>query len=143
MIEEYRLDKTELPILPCPHDCEIKDVNYDDSFLTFVFEDDISQYDSIQHIRPQSVSLIIRYHLIHPDLVIYRAIQHVTRWGKRFGRIGYYLVDNNYLKMTDKLEYLGHWIDYKSILIVLCSEDCGSIIVNAAVDYVEYEWIDN
>ena len=142
MTEIYRLDKSELPFLPCPHDCEIKEVNYDDSFLTIVFEDDISQHDSIQHIRPQSDSLIIRYHFIYPDFSTYRSIRHFTHLGKRYGRWGYYLVDNSELKKTEKLEYLGQKIDYRSILIELSRRDGRSILIDAAVDSVEYEWID-
>ena len=140
MIEEYRLDKTELPILPCPHDCVINEVRFDDSHLTFVFENHISQHDSIQRIRPQSDSLIIRYHCRY--FSTYRSIRHYTHLGKRYGRWGYYLVDNSELKKTEKLEYLGQRIDYKSILIELSRRDGRSILIDAAVDYVEYEWID-
>lgn len=146
MIEQYKLDGDTYPLLPCPHDCEIKEVKYDDSFLTIVFEDDISQHDSIQHIRPQSVSLIIRYHLLFPDLSTYRSIRHITRFGKRFGKFGYYLVDNHELKKTKThaVRYIGQRIDYKSILIELelFRRNCESILIDAAVDYVEYEWID-
>lgn len=144
MIETYRLDQTELPILPCPHDCVIKKIAFDDSYITFVFEEHISLHESIQHIRPQSDSLIVRYHLIAPDFLTYRAIRHATRLGKRFGNEGYHLVDNRELKESVKfrLEYLGQRIDFKTILVELCREDCVSILVDAAVDSIEYEWID-
>ncbi|MBQ3356666.1 MAG: hypothetical protein IJG45_06075 [Oscillospiraceae bacterium] len=71
MIEEYKLYGDTLPFLPCPHDCVIKNVEFDDTHLTFIFDDHISLHDSIQHIRPQSKSLIIRYHLIYPYLSKY------------------------------------------------------------------------
>lgn len=142
MLEEFRLDKTELPHLPCPHDCVVNKVEFDDSHLIFVFEKHISLHDSIQYLRPQSDSLIIRYHLLYPDFSTYRSIRHVTRLGKRFGRSGFHLVDNRELKKPEELEYLWQKIDYKSILIGLSRRDGRSILIDAAADYVEYEWID-
>lgn len=41
-----------------------------------------------------------------------------------------------------RLEYLYHNVGYQSIIIKLCSEGTGFIIIDAEADYVELEWIE-
>ena len=142
MIEKYQFDKEELPTLPCPHDCVIEKVEINESFIIFYFDNNISQYDSIQYLRPGSESLIIRYHLDDPFFTVYKSISHITRLGKRFGRHGYYEVKNDTLMKQVKynLEFLYQDVSYKSVLIRLYGK--SSILIHAWVDYVEYEWIE-
>ena len=144
MIEKYRLDGKALPILPCPHDCEIKKVDYDETQIILFFEKDLARHESILHIRPQTDSLIIRYHLSDADFFTYKSIRHVTWLGRRFGKDGYYSVDNCELKKKAKydLNYLDHKVNCDSITIELWSWDAGSIIIDARVDSIEYEWIE-
>lgn len=64
MNELYRLDTEALPFIPTPHDCVIKTILVEDNnqCISFVFEDDISEYDSIANQRPKAKSLVIKYH---------------------------------------------------------------------------------
>jgi hypothetical protein len=61
--------------------------------------------------------------------------------GKRFGKRGYYEIKNEWLLRPSKydLEFLYQYLAYRSIIIELWR--CGSIIIDASVDYIEYEWI--
>ena len=88
MIETYRLDEKSLPVLPCPHDCVIKRVIIDESFIVFRFENNIGCHDSISRLRSESESLIIRYHLCDPCFLTYKQIKHTTGIGKRFRKDG-------------------------------------------------------
>ena len=116
MKETYYLNKETLPTIPVPHDCVVKDIQLKDQTLIFVFEDNISSHDSIQAIRPNAKSLIIRYHLTEEDGF------SVYEWRKpgRFSRKdGYYrLMDNSQLfAFAGHLEYLYHNVGYCSIII--------------------------
>ena len=139
MIEKYFLNDDKLPNLPTPHDCIVEKVSFDEEFLVFTFEKDISSYDSIKHINPNFYSLIIRYHLIDPLFDTYKWKLHTSL----FGREGYVLIDNK--KLTDiakshKLEYLYQNVGYQSIIIKLFQD--GHIMIDVQVDYIEYEWIE-
>ena len=140
MKEIFYLNKDILPTIPVPHDCVIKDIQIGGQHLTFVFEDDISYHDSIKFIAPEAKSLIIRYHLTDDDSF------SVYKWRKprKFSlKKGYYAcLDNSRLSKPskDKIEYLYHNVGFSSIIIKLFSG--GMVIVDAEVDYVEYEWIE-
>ena len=141
MIETYRLDEKTLPALPDPHDCVIKSITIDESFIVFRFENNIVSHDSISYFRPESDCLIIRYHLCDPCFFTYYQIKHTTVIGKRFGKHGYYEVENEFLLRPSKfdLEFLYQNISYNSIIIKLWRR--RGIIIDASVDYIEYEWI--
>ena len=134
----YYLNQDVLPAMPVPHDCIIKSIALEGESLVFSFADDISRYDSVRHIRPDAKSLIIRYHLIDEVYSLYRFVNP----GKIFFREGAYkgLPQDALFRLADgKLEYLYHFVSYESIIIKMYSE--REIILDADVDYVEYEWI--
>lgn len=141
MKEIFYLNKETLPTIPVPHDCVVEKFQIDGQYLTFTFESDISYHDSIKEIAPKAKSLIIRYHLTDKDSF------SVYKWKKpnKFsrGKGCYVCLDN--LQLTkpskNKIEYLYHNIGYSSIIIKLFSEEI--IIIDADVDYLEYEWIEN
>ena len=138
MKELYYLNQDVLPAMPVPHDCIIKSIALEGESLVFSFADDISRYDSVRHIRPDAKSLIIRYHLIDEVYSLYRFVNP----GKIFFREGAYkgLPQDALFRLADgKLEYLYHFVSYESIIIQMYSE--REIILDADVDYVEYEWI--
>lgn len=124
--------------MPVPHDCIIKSIALEGESLVFSFADDISRYDSVRHIRPDVKSLIIRYHLVDEVYELYKFVNP----GKIFFREGAYkgLPQDALFRLADgKLEYLYHFVSYESIIIKMYSE--REIILDADVDYVEYEWI--
>ena len=149
MNDLYRLDAEVLPWLPNPHDCVIKNilVDRDNQCISFVFEDDISEYDSIAFSRPDVKSLVIKYHFYNTtdDYVL-------LKWVKpsllhRYG--GWKYLCDEYIKngkhdallklMKYDLEYKTHHVAYKSIIIELWADT--SIVLQLDVDTVEYEWI--
>ena len=142
MIEKYYLNSDVLPNLPTPHDCVIEAVTIDKDYLVFTFEKDIAQYDSISSINPNFYSLIIRYHLVDSLFYTYKWKSHTTL----FGPEGFVLIENKkFISMSkgDKLEYLYHNVGYQSIIVKLFqSRKGGFIIVDAEVDFIEYEWIE-
>ncbi len=138
-IERYYLNAEVLPNLPTPHDCVIETVSFEKDFLVFTFEKDISSHDSIKHINPNLYSLIIKYHLVDPLFHTYKWKLHTSL----FGPEGYVFIDNKKLidiSKKNKLEYLYHNIGYESILLKLYQN--GNIIIDAQVDFIEYEWIE-
>ena len=140
MIERYDLNTDALPTLPTPHDCIVTRMQQEDQFIVFYFENDISGRDSIKAIHPQAKTLIIRYHLTK-----YREFTfHKWYRGIRL------LFPSGFYKQIDKpnldklvlprLEYLYHHVSYCSIITTLFSD--GYMILDANVDYVEFEWIE-
>ena len=139
MAEIYYLNGNILPTIPVPHDCVIKKVRLENQHIIFEFENDISYYDSIKNSKPEVKSLIIKYHLLDDgDFSVYK-------WKKPSGFLNkngrYNCMDNNTItKLSDsRLEYLYHYIGYRSIIIELFSN--SSIILAAYVDYIKFEWI--
>ena len=137
MTETYYLNGNLLPTIPVPHDCVIKKVRVENQHIIFEFEDDISYFDSIKNFKPEVRSLIIKYHLLNDgDFSIYK-------WKKPSGLFNkngrYDCVNNNTILSDSRLEYLYHYVGYRSIIIKLFSN--GFIIIDADVDHIEYEWI--
>ena len=58
MKEQYYLNGESLPTIPVPHDCIIKNVRLKNQCIEFVFEDDISNYDSIKHYNNEELNKI-------------------------------------------------------------------------------------
>lgn len=147
MKEVYYLNKETLPRIPVPHDCFIKEVTLKDGFLEFKFEDDINLHDSIQAIKPEAKSLIIRYHLIYDldDIDITMLESMTYHWWARdpYAHKCHYRVFD-YTKLPEltkdgSLSYNAHYVNYNAMFIRLCSR-C-SIHIELFADYVEYEWI--
>ena len=141
MKETYYLNKETLPKIPAPHDFVIKRISVKDRCIVFEFEDDISYHDSIQYLKPEAKSLIVTYHLAY-DADDYAIFKERSR-GLFRKRVYYQQLDNSAITgLTGgkfKLTYLYHNVDYCSIITKLFSG--GYIILDADVDYVEYEWI--
>ncbi len=146
MKEQYNLSTDSLPTIPVPHDCVIKTIIIDKArqCISFVFEDDISGYDSIADTHPGAKSLIIKYHFYNDieDYQLYKMMRPTL-----FLRNGGYKCLADYpknheelLKLTKyNLEYLYHYVAYKAIIIVLWAET--HIVLKLDVDTIEYEWI--
>ena len=139
MAETYFLNGNTLPTIPVPHDCVIKKVRLENQHIIFEFEDDISCYDSIKNFKPGAKSLIVKCHLLNDgDFSIFQW-EKPSGFSNKNGR--YNCVDNHTItKLSDsRLEYLYHYVGYRSIIIKLFSN--GSIIIDADVDYIEFEWV--
>ena len=136
MIEKYFLNGESLPTIPVPHDCVIKHIRLKEQCIEFVFEDDISYHDSIKNLGVSFKSLKVKYHLVNEDDF------SLCKWENPSDDF-YRRLDNRELTELTKekyaLEYLYHYVGYSSIIIKLFAN--GEILLDALVDYVEYEWI--
>ncbi len=139
MSEIYDLNKEALPTIPTPHDCVVKEIRREGQALVFLFEDDIFYHESIQFIHPTARSLIIRYHLTEKDAF---SVYHWEKPGKFSRKDGCYRrLDNEELfKIAGRMDYLSQNIGHRSIIIQLSADDI--VILDACVDYLEYEWIE-
>ena len=131
MKEIFYLNKNELPTLPYIHDCVIKEIELNDEYLIFKFEDDISDYDSI--LNKNYKSLIIKYHLIE-NLFVYKS-------KRLFNKEYYYLLEDNKINKLKDLEYLYQYVDFYSLIIKIV-RGRDYYIFDLDVDYIEYEWIE-
>ena len=147
MKEQYSLSADILPWIPIPHDCVIKTIliDKDKQCISFVFEDDISGYDSVAYTHPGAKSLIIKYHF-YSDIEDYELNKMMKR--TLFLRNGGYKCLTDYkkgnheelLKLTKyNLEYLHHYVAYKELIIVLWAKT--EIVLKLGVDTIEYEWL--
>ena len=139
MKEIYYLNKETLPTICVPHDCVIKDIQMKDQTLIFIFEDDISSRDSIRAIHPNAKSLIIRYHLTEENGFSVYEWKKTGRFSRKDGcyrRLG----NSRLFAYAGHLEYLYHNVGYCSIIIKLFAD--SGVILDAYVDYLEYEWIE-
>ena len=154
----YYLNKDVMPTIPVPHDCVVKEILLDDvetgctdvetlraTSLRFVFENDITYHDSIKSICPNSdfKSLIIKFHLLDDIHDISMFVKNKTN---RYHPTSLYkeifLSEDKYALLNlpkNRLEYLSHNVGYCSIIVKFWSK--RSIILDMAVDYVEFEWI--
>lgn len=138
MKEVYHLNKSELPTIPVPHDCIIRNISVEGHCIIFVFEEDISYHDSIKCIRPNARTLTVKYHLTDDNAYsLYK--QQKTIPGRR---IQYKAVDGSDIVSLAKrrLEYLYHYVGYSSIIIKLFSG--RAIVLEADVDHIEFEWVE-
>ena len=142
MLERYNLHEKQLPTIPTPHDGIIKKVSIENQFIIFEFEDDISYHDAIKYIKPEAKSLIIKYHLLNEDdFTFYKWHQPHRLLQKLFRSNGYYkeISAEKIIHKYSDIEYLYHNLGYCSIITQLFDE--GNIVLQADVDYVEFEWI--
>lgn len=137
MTEKFYLNGDTVPTIPTPHDCVIKQIEYDTEYLTFKFEDDISAYDSIKSIHPSAKSLIIRIHLLDPELYVYK-----QKYSKLMRREIFYEVDNKKLTSLPKkpLEYISHTVGFTTLIIRLFQN--GGYMFDICADFIEFEWIE-
>lgn len=143
MKEKYYLNTNTLPTIPVPHDCIVKEIQLINDSLVFVFEDNISNNDSIKCIMPNAKSLIVKFHLVNDtsDVSLYMK----TKPGKLLHKPAVYKeIDiskrcNKLIHLPDnRLEYMYHNIGYCSIIVQLWAS--SSIVMNITADYVEYDW---
>jgi len=139
MKETYYLNRETLPTIHVPHDCVVQEIRMENQALVFLFEDHISDHESIQAIHPTAKSLIIRYHLTEEDSF------SVYQWRKPQNSSQengcYQCLDNVQLfQFAGHIEYLYHNVGYCSIIIKLCADN--EVILDANADYLEYEWIE-
>ena len=146
MKETYDLKGDSLPTIPVPHDCVIRKILLKDQCLEFHFEDNISERDSIRFYKPDAKSLIIRYHFADDpdDYSLYKWVKPNRLLSRLFNKDGHYIrLKNSVLpKLTEgkkPLEYLYHNVGYCSIITKLFLHD--TIILDAMIDTVEFEWI--
>lgn len=142
MIEQYNLNGKSLPSIPMPHDCVVKKMSINNQFIVFEFEDDISYHDAIEFIKPEAKSLIIKYHLLNEwDFTFYKWNQP-HRWLQKLFRLKGCYKEISAEELTHDfkdIEYLYHNIGYCSIITQLFAD--SNIVIQADVDYVEFEWI--
>ena len=132
----YYLDKTEWPTIPIPHDCIVKGISLSDDSLILGFEQEISTYDSIQHICPNAKSLTIKIHLIDTFDIYQMEIRKFPKFRKLYVELDFNKLVN--LVKQKRVEYLYHYISYQSLIVNLY---CGAnIILDLRTDYIEYIW---
>lgn len=92
-VETFNLIGQQLPTIPVPHDCVIKEIALDEGWLILSFEDDLSYHESIKCIHPNARTLTIKFHMIgEPYLELYAYEQrnyenvYVQRKTKRYLR---------------------------------------------------------
>ena len=145
MTETYQLNENSLPVMPCPHDCGIREIRLEGRELAFIFEDDISRHESIRYLKPEARSLVIRYHLAcdPEDDFLCRVSAAKVRTGKG----SYQFLDSG--KVTgivpagSVLDYIDHYVTslgscMRIVIIIAGGEE---YLISAYVDSVEYEWI--
>ena len=140
MKKTYYLNKDVLPTIPVPHDCIIKKIRIEHKWLIFTFGNDTSYYDSVRKLSPNIRNLILKYHLSNPeDFSVYKCSKTL----KRILNKECYIRQNT-RKITKlprkRLEYLYHNVGYCSIITKLHSD--ASVMIDAGVDYLVYEWIE-
>lgn len=139
MQEIYHLNGDTLPTIPVPHDCVIDNITFENQYIIFTFEHDISYHDSIKYIKPDAKSLVIKFHLADECFGLYKWHKPI----KVFASKGFYkCVDSSELfNLTSKkykLEYLYHYVAYQSLIIEMYAST--TIRLELTVDYVEFYW---
>ncbi len=139
MTEIYYLNGDTLPTIPTPHDCVIDKVDIDEEYVVFTFEQYINYHDSIQAIKPNAKSLVMKFHLADSCLDIYER----RKPNRIFAKNGYYRAIDTaaFLKIAEsdcKLEYLYHYVAYQSLIVELCAKT--TIRLELTTDRVEFYW---
>ena len=137
-VETFNLIGQQLPTIPVPHDCVIKEIALDEGWLILSFEDDLSYHESIKCIHPNARTLTIKFHMIgEPYLELYAYEQrnyenvYVQRKTKKIFTI---------VKESRKLEYIGHHVAFGSMIIELCANQL--YIIELQADDIVYEWME-
>lgn len=145
MKEIFYLNGKEIPTIPVPHDCIVRDIKLDNGNLVFSFEDDISYHDSIKNRHPNVKTLIIRFHLLQDiydiNLFIRSKANRFFHKAGVFKEIDLTKRQNDLINLAKaNLEYLYHNVGYCSIIVKLWSSN--DIVLDITSDYVEFEWIE-
>lgn len=145
MHEIYKLNEENLPTVPEPHDCVVKEIKLENNNLIFVFENDISYHDSIKAIRPSAKSLTISYHLldnIYDINLFVRTCQ--SRLLHRFGSYKEIDIAKNISELLDLpnskggLCYLYHYVRYNTVIVKLWSSN--EVVLELTVDFIVFDW---
>lgn len=128
-------------IPPVPHDCGIESISFDEEQLVFRLEEDITVHDGMNFLFPGAKSLVIRFHLCDPLFFAYEEQRPDEPGGKfRYEELDPAELTQDAIRQDWKLEYLYHWIAYRSVIVQLwCGRD---IILRIDADRIEYEWIE-
>lgn len=143
MNKKYYLNTKTLPTIPVPHDCIVKEIQLNNDYLVFIFENNISDNDSIKSIMPNAKSLVMKFHFVDDisDISLYTQVRKNRIFHKPilYKEINLNKHINKLLHLPDnRLEYLYHNIGYCSIIVKLWS--ATSIVLDITADYVEYNW---
>jgi len=143
MTEKYILNGDTLPTIPIPQNCFIKALDFDSEYFTMIFGSGVSDpnfkdekinFDSVKQIRFNASSLKIRFHLLNP---VFDAYEHKLNIGLSGGE-GLVLLKNKKLRKLQQLEYLSHYLGYKSAIVKLFKGT--SFILHFETDLIEFEW---
>lgn len=134
----YNLSKESNVSLYSTHDFRIKKVLFENEYLIFEYEDDITYHDSFDNTYDKYKSLVVRYHLID-DFDIY--------FFKKFlisKKVYYKRTNKNKLLSfkENELEFLYSYVGYQKIIVKLWNTKFHEIILDMQVDYIEYDWIE-
>lgn len=137
MNEFFDLTAATPPAIPSPHDCVISNIEINEDFLTFYFEDEIFRRDSVKFLHPNAKSLVIRIHLSDPLFFTYK-----HKFNKLNGKDKYVAIKSSELKVLSKhgFEYLYNYVGCGSLIIKLWQNGC--ILLDITADYIEFEWIE-
>ena len=140
MTETYYLNGSVLPTIPVPHDGEIERLFVEDNNLIFQFKDSEYNREIFNTLKPGMNSLTIKYHMpSNDDFCMYKYFKPNKLLRREHG---YRYLDNKKLSSISKegVEYLYHNVGYLSIITKLAMPVAGGLIIDAEVDYVEFEW---
>ena len=141
MLQSYDLSGP-LPTIPTPHDCVIRRICTEGDDLVLAFEDRITDHDSARYYCPTARSLTVRFHLLEREFSLYKENR---RRPPREGTSSFTALDGDALfRLPDgtwKLEYLYHYVAYRSMILVLWAGREYRLEL-PAVDRVELNWIE-
>ena len=147
MRETYYLNHKNLPTIPEPHDCIIKEIRLEEEKLIFIFEDDISYHESIEYTRPEAKTLTITFHLkcgiYDINLLKRNKPYRLFRTAGIYREMDLSKSTAALLDLPDlELSYLYHYVRYNAMVIELNALRASSVILELTTDYVEFDWID-
>ncbi len=133
----YYLNKAELPAIPVPHDCVVSSVSFSDDIFVLNFEQDMSRYDSVQHIHPNAKSLTIKMHLTDDFDIYQEKIRKFPWFQKSYVQVGLNRLAG--LVKRERVEYLYHYVAYESLIVNLWYHKTN-IAMYLQTDCIEYIW---
>ena len=135
--ERFMLDGDTLPNTPIPHDCVIESIQEDNEYLILIFENRISQHDSIRAYQPYAKSLRMRFHKRGPEKI------DIYQYKKTKHHEGYMKVKDmqrQILNWKRSAEYLNHYLSpCRSVIVELYADSLVFLMIET--DFIEYEWV--
>lgn len=115
--ESFDLTEEQIPTIPEPHDCVIREIVLEGEWLVFNFENEISNHDSVSSIHPHAQTLTMKIQLSREDNIELLAYEH-----RKYERV--YVVRKpggifDLVKKSWRLEYLYHKVSHGSMQIEL------------------------